>query len=170
MRQRKEALLLGGGQKAIDKQHSQGKLTARERIEALLDPNSFVELDPFAQHRCTNFGMEKKKVDGDGVVTGYGTVNGRLVYVFSQDFTVIGGSLGLMHAKKIVHCQKAALTVGALTAVTEIKRGVDIYLANGFPEIADDYGTVLNAERDTPYFLCTNVSEAFFYNYLAKEK
>ena len=114
LRQRKEALLLGGGQKAIDKQHSQGKLTARERIEALLDPNSFVELDPFSQHRCTNFGMEKKKVDGDGVVTGYGTVNGRLVYVFSQDFTVIGGSLGLTHAQKIIRCQQAALKVAGL--------------------------------------------------------
>jgi len=137
LRQRKEALLLGGGQKAIDKQHSQGKLTARERIEALLDPNSFVELDPFAQHRCTNFGMEKKKVDGDGVVTGYGTVNGRLVYVFSQDFTVIGGSLGLMHAKKIVHCQKAALKVGApLIGINDsggarIQEGVDALAGYG---------------------------------------
>ena len=137
LRQRKEALLLGGGQKAIDKQHSQGKLTARERIEALLDPNSFVELDPFSQHRCTNFGMEKKKVDGDGVVTGYGTVNGRLVYVFSQDFTVIGGSLGLTHAKKIIHCQKAALKVGApLIGINDsggarIQEGVDALAGYG---------------------------------------
>jgi len=91
----------GGGEKAVAKQHEKGKLTARERIERLLDPGSFVEIDEFVDHRCTNFGMEKTKFLGDGVVTGYGTVEGRIVYVYSQDFTVIGGSLGEMHARKI---------------------------------------------------------------------
>jgi len=84
----------GGGEKAIAKQHEKGKLTARERIDKLLDEGSFVELDAFVEHRCVNFGMEKKAYPGDGVVTGYGTVDGRLVYVYSQDFTVMGGSLG----------------------------------------------------------------------------
>ncbi|MDR3591369.1 MAG: carboxyl transferase domain-containing protein, partial [Negativicutes bacterium] len=88
-----EKVTLGGGAKRIDKQHASGKLTARERIEKLLDPGTFVELDQFVKHRCTNFGMEKEEAPGEGVVTGYGTVNGRLVYVFAQDFTVIGGSL-----------------------------------------------------------------------------
>ena len=84
---------LGGGQKAIDKQHEKGKYTARERIAQLLDEGSFEELDMFVKHRCTNFGQEKKSFLGDGVVTGYGTIDGRLVYVFAQDFTVFGGSL-----------------------------------------------------------------------------
>ena len=84
---------LGGGEKAIEKQHAKGKYTARERIAQLLDEGSFEELDMFVQHRCTNFGQEKKHFLGDGVVTGYGTIEGRLVYVFAQDFTVFGGSL-----------------------------------------------------------------------------
>ena len=79
---------LGGGQKRIDKQHSQGKMTARERINMLLDEGSFEEFDMFVKHRCTNFGQDKKHYLGDGVVTGYGTIEGRLVYVFAQDFTV----------------------------------------------------------------------------------
>ena len=83
---------VGGGEKAIAKQHEKGKYTARERINMLLDPGSFEELDMFVRHRCTNFGQEKKSFLGDGVVTGYGTVDGRLVYVFAQDFTVIGGN------------------------------------------------------------------------------
>ena len=98
---KREEVLLGGGQKKIDKQHEAGKMTARERIEALLDDGSFVELDQFVIHRGTYFGMDKVKAPGEGVVTGYGTVDGRLVYVFSQDFTVLGGSLGEMHAQKI---------------------------------------------------------------------
>ncbi|ACZ18528.1 carboxyl transferase [Thermanaerovibrio acidaminovorans DSM 6589] len=102
----------GGGKKAIDKQHEKGKLTARERIERLLDPGSFVEIDEFVEHRCSNFGLEKTKFLGDGVVTGYGTVDGRIVYVFSQDFTVMGGSLGEMHARKICKVLDLALQNG----------------------------------------------------------
>ena len=92
MERRREAALLGGGQKRIDAQHSRGKLTARERIDLLLDEGSFEEYDMFVTHRCTDFGMEKTKIPGDGVVTGWGTINGRLVYVYAQDFTVLGGS------------------------------------------------------------------------------
>lgn len=84
---------LGGGQRRIDAQHGKGKLTARERIEVLLDEGSFEEFDMYVTHRCTDFGMAQQKVAGDGVVTGWGTINGRQVYVFSQDFTVLGGSL-----------------------------------------------------------------------------
>jgi propionyl-CoA carboxylase beta chain len=92
---------LGGGKKRIDAQHAKGKLTARERLEILLDPGSFEEYDMFVEHRCLDFGMEKQKVPGDGVVTGWGTINGRLVFVFSQDFTVFGGALSEAHAEKI---------------------------------------------------------------------
>ena len=92
---------LGGGQKRIDAQHSKGKYTARERIEMLLDEGSFEEFDMFVTHRCTNFGMEKSKFLSDGVVTGHGTIDGRVVYVFSQDFTVFGGSLSETFAQKI---------------------------------------------------------------------
>lgn len=113
LKKRQEIVKLAGGQKRIDKQHASGKLTARERVEKLLDPGTFVELDQFIRHRCTNFGMEKQEAPGEGVVTGYGTVDGRLVYVFAQDFTVIGGSLGEMHAAKIVKVQKLALKMGA---------------------------------------------------------
>jgi methylmalonyl-CoA decarboxylase subunit alpha len=113
LREKSEKIQLGGGQKAIQKQHDSGKLTARERILMLLDESSFVEIDAFVEHRCVNFGMENKKALGEGVVTGYGTIDGRLVYVFAQDFTVIGGSLGEMHAAKIVKAQQMALKVGA---------------------------------------------------------
>lgn len=113
LRGRTEKVMLGGGQKAIDKQHENGKLTARERILKLLDENSFVEIDAFVEHRCVNFGMEKKSAPGEGVVAGYGTIDGRLVYIYAQDFTVIGGSLGEMHAAKIVKAQEMALKVGA---------------------------------------------------------
>ena len=91
---------LGGGQRRIDTQHAKGKLTARERITLLLDDASFEEWDMFVEHRCHDFGMEDAKVPGDGVVTGYGTINGRTVFVFSQDFTVLGGSLSEAHAGK----------------------------------------------------------------------
>ena len=104
---------LGGGEKAIAKQHEKGKYTARERIDMLLDKGSFEELDMFVRHRCTNFGQEKKSYAGDGVVTGYGTVNGRLVYVFAQDFTVIGGSLGEAMALKICKVMDLAMRQGA---------------------------------------------------------
>ncbi|MBP7505461.1 MAG: methylmalonyl-CoA carboxyltransferase, partial [Prolixibacteraceae bacterium] len=104
---------LGGGQKRIDTQHEKGKMTARERIELLLDEGSFEEFDMFVSHRCTNFGMEKTKFLGDGVVTGYGTIDGRLVYVFSQDFTVFGGSLSETFASKICKVMDAATKMGA---------------------------------------------------------
>ena len=104
---------LGGGERRIAAQHQKGKLTARERIELLLDTGSFEEWDMFVEHRCTDFGMEKQSIPGDGVVTGYGTVNGRLVFVFSQDFTVFGGSLSEAHAEKIVKVMDKAVQVGA---------------------------------------------------------
>ena len=100
---------LGGGQARIDAQHAKGKLTARERISLLLDADSFEEYDMFVQHRCTDFGMQGKTIPGDGVVTGWGTVNGRLVYVFAKDFTVFGGSLSETHARKITKIQDMAL-------------------------------------------------------------
>ena len=97
---RRSVINNGGGEVKIKKQHDSGKLTARERINALLDEGSFVEIDAFVTHRCTEFGMDCVEAPGEGVVTGYGTVDGRLVYVYAQDFTVIGGSLGEMHAKE----------------------------------------------------------------------
>ena len=90
---KRAAAMLGGGQRRIDAQHAKGKLTARERLEVLLDPDSFEEWDMFVEHRCNDFGMDQQRVPGDGVVTGYGRINGRVVFVFSQDFTVFGGSL-----------------------------------------------------------------------------
>ncbi|MDF2501672.1 MAG: pccB [Anaerosporomusa subterranea] len=113
LKKKQQVILGGGGQKRIDKQHAQGKMTARERVAKLLDSGTFVELDQFVSHRCTNFGMEKKELPGEGVVTGYGTIDGRLVYVYAQDFTVEGGSLGEMHAAKIVKVQKLAMKMGA---------------------------------------------------------
>ena len=104
---------LGGGEKAIEKQHAKGKYTARERINMLLDEGSFEELDMFVRHRCTNFGMDKKSFAGDGVVTGYGTVAGRLVYVFAQDSTVYGGSLSETMAQKICKVMDLAMKNGA---------------------------------------------------------
>ena len=103
----------GGGQKRIDSQHAKGKLTARERIELLLDENSFEEFDMFVAHRCTEFGMEDSRPAGDGVVTGWGTINGRMIYVFSQDFTVFGGSLSETHAQKICKIMEMAVRNGA---------------------------------------------------------
>ncbi len=104
---------LGGGQKRIDSQHAKGKMTARERIEALLDDGSFEEFDMFVTHRCVNFGMEKTKFMGDGVVTGHGTIDGRVVYVFSKDFTVLGGSLSETMAGKICKVMDMAMKAGA---------------------------------------------------------
>lgn len=109
----KEEIALGGGIDRIEAQHKAGKLTARERMEILFDKDSFVELDVFVSHRCHNFDMDEKKAPGDGVVTGYGTVDGRLVYAYAQDFTVLGGSLGEYHAEKIVKVQKLAMKMGA---------------------------------------------------------
>ena len=113
MKAKQEKIKLGGGEARIAKQHEKGKLTARERIELFFDEGTFVELDQFVTHRCTNFGMEKKSLPGEGVVTGYGTVNGRLVYAFAQDFTVEGGSLGEMHAAKICKVLDLSLKMGA---------------------------------------------------------
>ncbi|MDK2978370.1 MAG: methylmalonyl-CoA decarboxylase subunit alpha [Bacteroidales bacterium] len=104
---------LGGGEKKIESQHNKGKLTARERIEILLDEGSFEEFDMFVTHRCTDFGLEKKKILGDGVVTGTGTIDGRVVYVYAQDFTVFGGSLSETFAKKICKVMDMAMKVGA---------------------------------------------------------
>ena len=111
-KKRKEASL-GGGQRRIDAQHKKGKLTARERIELLVDQNTFEEWDTFVEHRCTDFGIDQEHIPGDGVVTGYGTINGRLVFVYSQDFTVFGGSLSETHAEKICKISKQAMKVGA---------------------------------------------------------
>jgi len=108
-----ERALLGGGVERIKKQHDAGKLTARERIDLLLDPGSFVELDRFVTHRCNDFNMDRDRIPGDGVVTGYGTVDGRKIFVFAQDFTVFGGSLGAAFAQKICKVMDLAMKVGA---------------------------------------------------------
>jgi propionyl-CoA carboxylase beta chain len=110
---KRAAARMGGGHKRIDAQHLKGKLTARERLELLLDPESFEEWDMFKEHRCSDFGMERQLVPGDGVVTGYGTINGRLVFVYSQDFTVFGGALSEAHAEKICKVMDHAMKTGA---------------------------------------------------------
>jgi len=112
-KEKDKAAELGGGKERIEKQHMSCKQTARERIEALLDPGSFVELDKMVIHRCTDFGMEKNKIPGDGVVSGHGKIDGRLVYVFAQDFTVFGGTLSRANADKIIKIQELALKMGA---------------------------------------------------------
>ncbi len=135
----KHKISLGGGEKRISKQHALGKLTARERINLLLDESSFTEIDAFVKHRCTDFGMETKEAPGEGIVTGYGTVNGRIVYIFAQDFTVMGGSLGEMHAKKISKVLDLAMKVGAPviglndSGGARIQEGVDAL--SGYGEI-----------------------------------
>ncbi|MEL6583696.1 MAG: acyl-CoA carboxylase subunit beta [Pseudomonadota bacterium] len=113
LEERRAQARLGGGQRRIDSQHAKGKLTARERLELLLDEGSFEEYDMFKAHRCTEFGMQETQYPGDGVITGWGTINGRQVFVFSQDFTVLGGSLSETHAEKICKIQEMALKVGA---------------------------------------------------------
>ena len=113
LEERRGQARMGGGQKRIDAQHAKGKLTARERIELLLDEGSFEEYDMFVTHRCTDFGMGDTKMAGDGVVTGWGTINGRMTYVFSQDFTVFGGSLSETHAQKICKIMEMAMKNGA---------------------------------------------------------
>lgn len=110
--ERAEALL-GGGKARIDKLHARGSLTARERVELLFDDGSFRELDQLKAHRCTEFGMEKVRVPGDGIVTGHGLINGKVVYAFSQDFTVFGGSLSETHAQKMMKVMDMAMRVGA---------------------------------------------------------
>jgi acetyl-CoA carboxylase carboxyltransferase component len=113
LEEKRQTVLAAGGPDRMRKQHEAGKLTARERLETLFDADTFVELDMFVEHRCTNFDMEKTKAPGDGVITGFGQINGRPAYAFAQDFTVIGGSLGEMHAKKITKLQDLAMRMGA---------------------------------------------------------
>ncbi|MEW5703093.1 MAG: acyl-CoA carboxylase subunit beta [Pseudomonadota bacterium] len=113
LERKRAAARAGGGKKRVAAQHAKGKLTARERLEVLLDPDSFEEYDMFVEHRCGDFGMDQQKIPGDGVVTGHGTINGRLVFVFSQDFTVFGGSLSETHAEKICKIMDQAMKVGA---------------------------------------------------------
>lgn len=147
---RKEQSLLGGGIERINKQHQQGKLTARERIEVLLDRDSFEEYGVYVEHRCTDFGMESKKFSGDGVITGSGTINGRLVFVYSQDFTVIGGSLGQAQAQKIERIINMALkakvpVIGILdSGGARIQEGVDALGGYGkiFQRIVDASGVI----------------------------
>ena len=110
---KRAAAHLGGGQRRIDAQHKKGKLTARERLELLFDEGSFQEWDSFVEHDCHDFGMDENRIPGDGVVTGYGTVNGRTVFAFSQDFTVFGGALSAAHARKICKVMDQAMKVGA---------------------------------------------------------
>jgi propionyl-CoA carboxylase beta chain len=110
---RRQSARAGGGPKRVEAQHAKGKLTARERLEVLLDEGSFEEWDMFVEHRSVEFGMDEQKVPGDGVVTGWGTINGRLVFVYSQDFTVFGGSLSEAHAEKICKIMDQAMKVGA---------------------------------------------------------
>src|SRR3979490_2004077 len=113
LEERRAGAKLGGGEKRIDAQHKRGKLTARERLELLMDKGSFEEFDMFVEHRSAEFGMEKTKIPGDGVVTGWGTVNGRTVFAFAKDFTVFGGSLSEAHAQKIVKIQDLAMKARA---------------------------------------------------------
>ena len=113
LEQRNAEALAGGGEARVEKQHAAGKLTARERIELLMDPGSFIELDRLVKHRCTDFGMDKVQYPGDGVVTGWGLVDGRKVFVYAQDFTVVGGSLSSAHAEKICKVMDMAMRVGA---------------------------------------------------------
>ena len=113
LQQKQKEAKLGGGQSRIDAQHKKGKLTARERVHFFLDPNSFEEIGQLVTHRSVDFGLENEQYYGDGVVTGYGTVNGRLTYVFSQDFTVFGGSLSETHAEKICKIMDLAIKNGA---------------------------------------------------------
>jgi len=139
LRTRTDAVAAGGGEARVHAQHEKGKLTARERLDLLLDPGSFHELGALMTHRAVGFGMEDKEAPGDGVVTGYGTVDGRLVFVFSQDFTVLGGSLGETHAGKITAVMDRALKVGApLIGINDsggarIQEGVDAL--KGYGEI-----------------------------------
>ena len=117
LEEKRAAARLGGGEKRIAAQHAKGKLTARERLEILLDEGTFEEWDMFVEHRCVDFGMEANKIPGDGVVTGYGMINGRLVFVFSQDFTVYGGALSESHAEKILaKCTQIGMGCGGEAA------------------------------------------------------
>ena len=147
----KEHLTGGGGPDAVERQHQRGKMTARERIQALLDDQSFVETGLFVKHRSSHFGMDTKEAPGDGVVTGYGTIDGRQVCLAAQDFTVIGGSLGEMHADKIVKAQEMAMKVGCpMIAINDsggarIQEGVDSLA--GRSRLGDRKSTRLNSSH-----------------------
>ena len=138
MRDKEKKIELGGGEKALAKIKATGRMTARERIARLFDPGSFVELDKFAAHRCANFEMDKMEVPGEGVVTGYGLVNGRTVFAFAQDFSAMGGSLGEMHAVKICKAMDRAVAVGAPivglndSGGARIQEGVDSLAGYGY--------------------------------------
>ena len=138
MRDKEKKIELGGGEKALAKIKATGRLTARERMARLFDVGSFVELDKFAAHRCANFEMDKMEVPGEGVVTGYGLVNGRTVFAFAQDFSAMGGSLGEMHAVKICKAMDRAMTVGAPivglndSGGARIQEGVDSLAGYGY--------------------------------------
>lgn len=150
LNKKKEEALIGGGFEKIEKQHKQHKLTARERIEILLDTDSFEEYGLYVEHRCSDFGMEKEKISGDGVVTGSGTINGRLVFVYAQDFTVKGGSLGLAHAQKIERIINMAMKAKAPVISmldgggARIQEGVDALAGFGkiFQRIVDASGII----------------------------
>ncbi|MEW6031595.1 MAG: carboxyl transferase domain-containing protein [Bacillota bacterium] len=139
LRRRREEVLAGGGPERVEKQHARGKLTARERLDLLFDPGSFVELQVFVSHRCREFGLDQEKIPGEGVVTGYGRVDGRTVYAFAQDFTVMGGALGEMHAAKICRVMDLALAGGCPfvglndSGGARIQEGVDAL--NGYGNI-----------------------------------
>src|SRR5438876_9382966 len=139
LERRKRESELGGGDARIQRQHNEGKLTARERVALLFDPGSFQELDQLVVHRNTDFGMEKQRVPGDGVVTGYGTVLGRLVYAFAQDFTVFGGSLSETHAAKIIKIMDLAMENGAPIIGLNDSGGASIQevgvLIGGYPDL-----------------------------------
>src|SRR5437899_1541620 len=139
LERRNREALLGGGEERIKRQHADGKLTARERIEQLVDPGSFVEFDRFKVHRCTDFGMEQRKIYGDGVVTGHGTIDGRLVFLFSQDFTVFGGSLSGAYAEKVCKIMDLATRAGA--PVIGLNDGAGARIQEGVVSLAG-YGDI----------------------------
>ena len=141
---RKQARL-GGGQDKIDAQHEKGKLTARERIDVLLDPESFEEIDAFIEHRCNNFGMSEKQFSGDGVVAGYGTIHGRLVYIYSQDFTVFGGSLSEANARKI--CKVLDLAIKMKAPIIGINDSGGARIQEGVDSLAG-YGEIFQRNVD----------------------
>src|ERR1700729_134369 len=123
LEERRASARIGGGQARIEAQHRRGKLTARERLELMMDKGSFEEFDMFVEHRATDFGMDKSKISGDGVVTGWGTVNGRTVFAFAKDFTVFGGSLSETHAQKIIKIQDMAMKARGATTAPFLARG-----------------------------------------------
>jgi len=153
LRKKRAEVMLGGGEKAIEKQKASGKLTARERIDLLLDKDSFKEYDLFVQHSCRDFGMADKVLNGDGVVIGTGTINGKPVCVFAQDFTVVGGSLGYMHAKKITKIQDIAMKMRVpLIGINDsggarIQEGVDSLAGYGEIFLSQHHGQRNNSSN-----------------------